>query len=107
LGKLVSYVDWKRQCRERFRFSALQNSGHRRPLGIHSAPILRSATRRSPIAALSAVRRAINENLPGGYEEGMQFGMIGWYSLRLCVRQLGLTCDGKISRDEHETETKA
>jgi uncharacterized protein YdhG (YjbR/CyaY superfamily) len=30
-------------------------------------------------AALSAVRRVINENLPDGYEEGMQFGMIGWY----------------------------
>jgi hypothetical protein len=30
-------------------------------------------------AALSAARKAINENLPEGYEEGMQFGMIGWY----------------------------
>ena len=30
-------------------------------------------------AALNAVRQAINENLPEGYEEGMQFGMIGWY----------------------------
>jgi hypothetical protein len=30
-------------------------------------------------AALSAVRRVIKENLPDGYEEGMQFGMIGWY----------------------------
>jgi hypothetical protein len=30
-------------------------------------------------AALSAVRKAINENLPNGYEEGIQFGMIGWY----------------------------
>ncbi|MEO5718560.1 MAG: DUF1801 domain-containing protein [Chthoniobacterales bacterium] len=30
-------------------------------------------------AALSAVREVINENLPEGYEEGMQFGMIGWY----------------------------
>src|SRR3989442_13258570 len=30
-------------------------------------------------AALRAVRKAINENLPDGYEEGMQFGMIGWY----------------------------
>ena len=30
-------------------------------------------------AAFSAVRKAINENLPEGYEEGMQFGMIGWY----------------------------
>jgi uncharacterized protein YdhG (YjbR/CyaY superfamily) len=30
-------------------------------------------------AAISAVRKTINENLPDGYEEGMQFGMIGWY----------------------------
>src|SRR5438876_9401288 len=30
-------------------------------------------------AALSAVRKAVNENLPDGYEEGMQFGTIGWY----------------------------
>ena len=30
-------------------------------------------------AALSAVHKAINENLPDGYEKGMQFGMIGWY----------------------------
>lgn len=30
-------------------------------------------------AALSAVRKTINANLPDGYEEGIQFGMIGWY----------------------------
>jgi len=30
-------------------------------------------------AALSAVRKTINDNLPDGYEEGIQFGMIGWY----------------------------
>ncbi|MFN2604252.1 MAG: DUF1801 domain-containing protein [Gemmatimonadaceae bacterium] len=30
-------------------------------------------------AALGAVRKVINDNLPDGYEEGMQFGMIGWY----------------------------
>lgn len=29
--------------------------------------------------ALEAVREAINRNLPRGYEEGMQYGMIGWY----------------------------
>ena len=29
-------------------------------------------------AALSAVRKAINENLPDGYEEGIQFGLIGY-----------------------------
>src|SRR5947209_1259069 len=30
-------------------------------------------------AAISAVRKVINENLPKGYDEGIQFGMIGWY----------------------------
>jgi hypothetical protein len=30
-------------------------------------------------AALCAVRKVINENLPDGYEEGMQLAMIGWY----------------------------
>lgn len=29
--------------------------------------------------ALSAVRDAINAKLPPGYEEGMQYGAIGWY----------------------------
>jgi uncharacterized protein YdhG (YjbR/CyaY superfamily) len=29
--------------------------------------------------AISAVRDAINDSLPDGYEEGIQFGMIGWY----------------------------
>lgn len=30
-------------------------------------------------AALSAVRDVIRRNLPAGYEEGMQYGMIGYY----------------------------
>ena len=30
-------------------------------------------------AAISAVRKVINDNLPDGYEEGIQFGMIGWH----------------------------
>src|SRR4051812_24764133 len=30
-------------------------------------------------AAISAARKTINENLPKGYEEGIQFGMISWY----------------------------
>ena len=30
-------------------------------------------------AAISAVRKVINENLPAGYEEGIQWGMISWY----------------------------
>lgn len=29
--------------------------------------------------ALNAVRKVINDNLPDGYEEGIQFGMISWY----------------------------
>ena len=30
-------------------------------------------------AAVSRVRAAVNAALPTGYEEGMQYGMIGWY----------------------------
>ncbi len=30
-------------------------------------------------AAISAVRDVVNANLPEGYEEGAQFGMIGWF----------------------------
>jgi len=29
--------------------------------------------------AIARVREIVNANLPSGYEEGMQFGMIGWY----------------------------
>jgi len=29
--------------------------------------------------AVQAVRRVVRDNLPAGYEEGMTFGMIGWY----------------------------
>ena len=29
--------------------------------------------------AIAKVREVIRANLPAGYEEGMQFGMIGWY----------------------------
>ena len=28
---------------------------------------------------VEAVRDVINENLPEGYEEGIQYGAIGWY----------------------------
>lgn len=30
-------------------------------------------------ALVSAIRDAINANLPEGYAEGMQYGMIGWF----------------------------
>lgn len=30
-------------------------------------------------AAIRAVREAVRSHLPEGYEEGMAFGMIGWY----------------------------
>ncbi len=30
-------------------------------------------------AAIEAVSRVVRKNLPDGYEEGMSFGMIGWY----------------------------
>jgi len=29
--------------------------------------------------AIEAVRKVISDNLPEGFREGMQFGMIGWY----------------------------
>jgi len=29
--------------------------------------------------AIARVREVVNANLPAGYEEGIQFGMIGWY----------------------------
>ena len=29
--------------------------------------------------AVSAIRATINDRLPDGYEEGIQYGMIGWY----------------------------
>ena len=29
--------------------------------------------------AVQAVRNVVRDNLPDGYREGMQFGMIGWY----------------------------
>jgi uncharacterized protein YdhG (YjbR/CyaY superfamily) len=30
-------------------------------------------------AVVETVRRVVNDNLPRGYEEGIQYGMIGWY----------------------------
>lgn len=30
-------------------------------------------------AVVNAVRKVVNENLPKGYEEGLQHGMVGWY----------------------------
>ena len=30
-------------------------------------------------AAISAVRDVVRRNLPDGFEEGMEFGMIAWY----------------------------
>ena len=30
-------------------------------------------------AAISGVRKAISDNLPKGYEEGIQYGMISWF----------------------------
>jgi len=32
-------------------------------------------------AALTAIRNTINANLPRGYEEGLQYGMISWFVL--------------------------
>ena len=30
-------------------------------------------------AAIAEVRRVVRENLPAGYEEGMEYGMITWF----------------------------
>lgn len=45
-------------------------------------------------AALEAVRKAVNANLDKNYEEGMQYGMIGWYVPHR-VFPAGYHCDPK------------
>ena len=77
--------------------SVAQFSGYRRQHDkFHRGPIPPAlpADRR---AALSAVREAINENLPDGYEEDMQFGMIGWY-VPLSVYPAGYGENPKVPR---------
>lgn len=46
------------------------------------------------LEAISALRKVINDNLPDGYEEGMQYGMIGWY-VPHSVYPPGYHCDPK------------
>jgi len=46
-------------------------------------------------AALSAVRKVINENLPDGCEEGKQFGMIG-RSIPLSISTTQKTIDVRL-----------
>lgn len=45
-------------------------------------------------AAVEAVRKVVNANLDKGYEEGMQYGMIGWY-VPHTVFPAGYHCDPK------------
>lgn len=45
--------------------------------------------------AISTVRQAINQHLPNGYEEGIQFGMIGWY-VPLKLYPAGYGAGGKV-----------
>lgn len=45
-------------------------------------------------AALEAVRKVVNANLDKNYEEGMQYGMIGWYVPHR-VFPAGYHCDPK------------
>jgi hypothetical protein len=45
-------------------------------------------------AAIEAVRKVIRKNLPNGYEEGMQYGMIGYYVPHK-VYPPGYHCDPK------------
>ena len=42
--------------------------------------------------ALKAVRKVINANLPAGYKEGIQYGMIGWF-VPHSVEPRGYHCD--------------
>ncbi len=44
--------------------------------------------------ALTALRSAINEVLPEGYQEGIQYGMIGW-SVPHSIYPAGYHCDPK------------
>lgn len=46
-------------------------------------------------AAISAVRDVILKNLPAGYEEGMQYGMIGYY-VPPNIFPAGYHCDPKV-----------
>jgi uncharacterized protein YdhG (YjbR/CyaY superfamily) len=45
-------------------------------------------------SAIGAVRDEINRNLPDGYEEGIQYGMIGWY-VPHSIYPNGYHCDKK------------
>ena len=45
-------------------------------------------------AAISAVRDVIRKHLPEGYEEGMQYGMIGYY-VPHSIFPAGYHCDPK------------
>lgn len=45
--------------------------------------------------ALKKLRRVINDNLPNGFEEGIQYGMIGYY-VPHSVYPDGYHCDPKI-----------
>ena len=44
--------------------------------------------------ALTAIRKTINANLPKGYKEGMQYGMIAWF-VPHSVYPKGYHCDAK------------
>ncbi len=44
--------------------------------------------------AVEAIRNEINKNLPKGYEEGIQYGMIGWF-VPHSIYPSGYHCDSK------------
>ena len=44
--------------------------------------------------AFAALRKVINDNLPEGFEEGIQYGMIGWY-VPHSIYPAGYHCDPK------------
>lgn len=43
---------------------------------------------------ITKLRKVINDNLPDGYEEGMQYGMLGWY-VPHSIYPDGYHCDPK------------
>jgi hypothetical protein len=46
--------------------------------------------------AIQAVRETVNRNLPKGYEEGIQYGMIGWY-VPHSIYPAGYHCDPSVA----------
>ena len=64
-----------------------------------SLVILRSVARAegaTPCAALAAIRKTILKSLPKGYEEGMQYGMIGVQCMQTCITSIAVWIFGSM-----------